>query len=755
MKAAGAKVKEIRGSEVYEKNAVDYYFRGVRGGGIDGTHPNDAGADNGAYLFMQEALKLQNNKAQSVITEVEANAIKPLVTGMRNATPYEVSENVVKAGAAPNKAYPDVYVSLLPTKYPTTIKNVVFAEDGTIQSVDVLKHSVSEKDMSAYGIVVITIKNSDGTEKGKIYANAQVDNTVNGTQTIKEFRTSTDGLVLAEGDTYTAVVYRAKDAGGDEGLIIDTDNPDTYSSVYEPITMKSSIISEDFNYEGKTYSGDEDLAGNGNWAIAGSAVNTGKLGAESADDVISRRYAEVASTGKKADNSSDGSFYALKKFDLAEDSSETVIGTSGKYLIEMDLSYVSGGNLNVGLTDGVDDRNPGGKQSITLFNIASNGSIKADNKEVGSINKGKWSTVRYILDMDNGTGTIQIDGFDSVTYELSNYSTFGAVSPTQLTYFLLAGSKAAVDVKISDLKIGKLEQEDLPKKTITVDSSDSAMGSAYIGEAGVTEKTVDMNDMVTLTATANEGYELLAWRKDDSEENFAFTSELTVRAHDSAKFTAVFTESVPDKYDYLYHETFKTLTTSTLQANGWISANQQDAMSIAYDESSGLGNYLKFGANTSSRAGEKSFGETYTSDNGLVYAMNIKFTTANTDPNEFAVHSGNITYNGGNKNYGCTGGYVLYLNQAKDGTTTINGQTTTIPNNEWISVVAVCDFTTHKVNVVAKSLDSSKTYFDGEVDMADTDATGMSGLYFKYGKKAYGSISFDNIEIFSADQYTE
>ena len=56
---------------------------------------------------------------------------------------------------------------------------------------------------------------------------------------------------------------------------------------------------------------------------------------------------------------------------------------------------------------------------------------------------------------------------------------------------------------------------------------------------------------------------------------------------------------------------------------------------------------------------------------------------------------------------------------------------------------------------MAKSLDSSKTYFDGGVDMADTDATGMSGLYFKYGKKAYGSISFDNIEIFSADQYTE
>ena len=264
-----------------------------------------------------------------------------------------------------------------------------------------------------------------------------------------------------------------------------------------------------------------------------------------------------------------------------------------------------------------------------------------------------------------------------------------------------------------------------------------------------------MNDMVTLTATANEGYELLAWRKDGSNENFAFTSEITVRAHDTAKFTAVFTVSEPDKYNYLYHETFKTLTTSTLAANGWVSANQQSAMTVEYDENSSLGNYLRFGANTNSRGGEKSFGETYTSDNGLVYAMNIKFTKANIDPNEFAVHSGNMTYNDGNKNYGCTGGYVLYLKQTNDGAITANGQTTTIPNNEWVSVVAVCDFTTHKVNVVAKSLDSSKTYFNGEVDMADTNATGMSGLYFKYGKKTYGSISFDNIEIFSADQYTE
>ena len=94
-------------------------------------------------------------------------------------------------------------------------------------------------------------------------------------------------------------------------MIVDTDNADAYSAVYEPMTIKS------FDYIGKLAITKVKLIAVmkiwqetviGLWA--GSAVNTGKLGAESADDVINRRYAEFASTGKKADNSSDGSFYA-------------------------------------------------------------------------------------------------------------------------------------------------------------------------------------------------------------------------------------------------------------------------------------------------------------------------------------------------------------------------------------------------------------------------------------------------------------
>lgn len=57
--------------------------------------------------------------------------------------------------------------------------------------------------------------------------------------------------------------------------------------------------------------------------------------------------------------------------------------------------------------------------------------------------------------------------------------------------------------------------------------------------------------------------------------------------------------------------------------------------------------------------------------------------------------------------------------------------------------------------IVAKHLTQVRLILTVKLIWLDTNATGMSGLYFKYGKKTYGSISFDNIEIFSADQYTE
>ena len=277
------------------------------------------------------------------------------------------------------------------------------------------------------------------------------------------------------------------------------------------------------------------------------------------------------------------------------------------------------------------------------------------------------------------------------------------------------------------------------------------MGSVYIGENGTTEAAVTQGSTLKLTAAPNEGYELVSWTDEDGN-TLGFTNEITIKAYKTGTITANFVKKEADKYNYLYHEEFKQLTTSTLEANGWKSANAQANMTIESDANDAIGNYLRFGANSNSRGAVKAFDTTYTSENGIAFGMSAKFNKPSVDPNEIAVHGGNITYNSGNINYGCTGGYVLYLKQTSDGSVTVNEQATTIPDNTWFNVMASCDFTTHKAAVTITSLDGSETYFSGEVDMADTAATGIAGMYYKFGKSSGGVISLDNIEIFSADQ---
>lgn len=747
-------VKEIRAASAYEANATNYYFRGVKGGGVDGTHANDAGADNTAAFFFDEAKKLVANKETSDIIAVQAAVIEPLVTDMRNATPYTVSSEVISQGKAPNTAWPDVYSVSTPSKYPTAIKSIQFNDDGSIASAVVLKQ-VAEDSMSAYGIVVVTVKNADGTEKGKFYANDQVDNSVNATQKITSFRSDTDNLTLADGDTYSAIVMQALDAdqAHELPLRVDEEANHAYSIEYTPEAVTKKFIfgedgtgNEKFIYDGAKYDRSESLAGKNNWELGGSAersITLGMLEADNPDDNI--YYATVTSTGTKSAGGS-GSFYLSKKLGTASQTEE--IGTSGKYMIKMDLSYVSGGGVNFGLSNGTSGN------ALTLFSMEKDGVIKLLDTEAGAVNKGKWATVKCILDMDYGTATITVDGYDPVTVKVPNYGNFGSVTPEKLTYFSVDGSKdAAFGFNISDFSISQLAQEALPQKSITVSTSDVAKGTAYIGEAGTTGQTVTMNDMVTLTAVPADGYQLLGWRKGSEEGYYAYTNTINVRVHDTVTFTAVFEEEVPDKYTYLYHETFKTLTTASLANDKWVSPNAQDALTVEYDASNrDIGSYLRFGKNDNSRGATKAFDQTYQSDKGLVFAMNAKFTKSSGDPNEIAVHSGNITYNENIINYGCTGGYILYLKQTNDGAITINNQATKIPDNTWFYVQAVCDFTTHKVKVLANSMDGKTNYFEDEVDMADSAATGIVGMYYKFGKKAYGSLSMDNIEIFTADQ---
>ena len=178
-----------------DENAIKFYFQTAKGGGTDRTHPNDAGAENLAYEFVKAA--------KAVTDDTQKTALAPVVNNFTNETPNLVSTEITSLGAAPNDAWPQ-YVVPTDNEYPVVIKDIKFNEDGEANYAKILVQD-AKIDFGAYGIIVITVKDEDGKEKGKIYAIDQVDNsTGNGTQEITHFTTD---VKLEEGDTYTATVW--------------------------------------------------------------------------------------------------------------------------------------------------------------------------------------------------------------------------------------------------------------------------------------------------------------------------------------------------------------------------------------------------------------------------------------------------------------------------------------------------------------------------------------------------------------------
>ena len=91
-------------SELGRKDtSPSFYFRSAKGDGIDRTHPNDAGVDNFAWLFIQAA----KAAAASEPGSAQAEVLRGLLEGLRDERPISVPESITAFGGPPNQAYPD------------------------------------------------------------------------------------------------------------------------------------------------------------------------------------------------------------------------------------------------------------------------------------------------------------------------------------------------------------------------------------------------------------------------------------------------------------------------------------------------------------------------------------------------------------------------------------------------------------------------------------------------------------------------
>ncbi len=478
-KASVAFVDKVTADNGNVKTAAQFYYQTEKEGGTDASHPNDAGAENFAYCFFEAA--------KEVIDETQAAVLKPILDNMTDEMPNLVSQEIIDGGIG-GTAWPQ-YIVPTSEKYPVLINDVIFNEDGTVKQVDVTTRAAEISMAGTYGVVIITIYNPDGTEKGKIYAVDQVDNSTGyGSQTIVNFR---GDVTLEEGDTFSAVVVEADaDTNPVEGGKI-------YSAVYKITEIEEQLLVnerneekyENFDYYGAEYEGKESLEMYNDWTKRGSSGMTLTLG--KSEDI---KYATIQSDGKKNGVANQGSTYVAK--DLVKE-----IGSSGRYMVSMDMKYESGNGMNVKLVTGNTDKEPWGSDTITLFSVDSEGKLTLEGKNAGQISAIKFSNIKYIIDMDLGTASLSIDGGDEITADLADYSGIDvAPKHPKFTGFMFEGNKVAFNVKVSNLQVAKMKQKVLPKYTLTAAASNTEGGTvkAFAGApTGFELEYADGNAVIT------------------------------------------------------------------------------------------------------------------------------------------------------------------------------------------------------------------------------------------------------------------
>lgn len=723
-----------------------YYVSKYAGYQQDYTHPNDYGADNFAKLAVNDAKRqIAVAKAADATNsqKVQAKVLSQIFSFTRDEKAVSVPAEIYNAGAPTNKYYPNQLSKVVYYDYPWLISKVTFDDEGYFAGVTG-KSVACDVISSVYGRGIAKIYTSDGSLKGTVSTvggqRAFFDSSISDEQTIDFAKDENTVKYNAEaGDTYEVYVTDLDQEGNDTDTIVSNKLTEKDNIDVKEYLLQGKVGTEnkeDFSSYGIAVG--ESIIGQNGWTNPG-----GETFAYGEENGIS--YAHCVTTG-------GATYYPEKKFTAVKD---------GQLYCKMDVRYKTG-TFNLYFTDGTALNNwPAGR--IMPVQIKTDGGevkIYLAGEAVTSINSGEWVTFALTIDLDYGTYSLNVNG-TTYTADFTEYQSFNPVlTPSNLSLMAFQNDKSANEYDVTNIVLATLNIQELPDRTLTVATEDSSKGTVSIKQGETTAEgttfTAKMNTAVTAVAEPEPGYEFKCW-KDSEGNTVSYSVSYDIRLHNNTSITAEFETAEVDPITYKYKEQFSEMSTSTLAASGWTSANAQSYMTIEQDEAHG--NYLKFApGQENSRGMIKDFGVDDLSADYVV-EMDLALTAGNNQSQTFAITSdkaNNAINNDAN-------GYIFALTTTNSTTWTINGvssQTVEIPKGEWVHLklivgndsTAACTITNGETELYSGTVTAVEPTAEG-AEPSVTPSTKLKGIHLRSGRYQ-GITLMDNIRVYTADQLT-
>lgn len=486
--------------------AMNYYYGYDRDSGIDNVHINDAGADNAAYLVMQEMKKTVENGG------VQAEVLRELTLNAPNAEPYRISDEIIAKGWVPNDSYPYPLPSDVTYEYPTIVKDIEIT-DNNVVSIKVMVQG----NMQYYAQGAVDILDSEGNVVKTAYStstdiNPLIDHIDNTACSYGEIYTMYfEDLTINDGES-----VRAYTVALPSGAELPTD--ERYSSYYIPDETETVLISEDFS------------SGIDGWNTGGSAAV--------------KETAAVTRDGKtaiKVSENGSGTYNVYRRFDNNAEVSNGILKTHfminyvyGNFIIRLTTSTSTGsfvyGMKTINITDG-----------ILSFE---------DGTEIGEIKSNKWTDITCYYDFINGTQSVSVAGGTPVSVEIAKLKSetvddVSSILPIRgfAVAYMSTGSTIpsySFEAYLSDITVESLKCE-LPRYTVTAEPSEGCEEFGTVNGGGEYE----INTAVELSAKAVDGYAFVGWYDEDGNQ-LSKSAYYTLRVRCDKSLYAKFEEEIID-----------------------------------------------------------------------------------------------------------------------------------------------------------------------------------------------------------------